>query len=565
MSTRDELHSIWTGLYPEGDERFDRFWTWLEETKQEHFSDGATGPSDWFRDAVVYSTYVDLFAGDFGGMIERLDSLVDLGVTAIWLLPILDSPMRDQGFDVRDYTIIRPELLGGDEKAFERFVAAAHERDIRIIFDMPLNHCSDEHPLFLEARSDRKSPTRDFFIWADDDEGFPKARHLFKGLVDSNWEFDGKTEQYWFHRFYPFQPDLNFANPEVLALTTSILVHWKIRGVDGFRLDAIPFLWKEKGTDCENLRPTHAIVRFWRKALDHLRPDGLLLAEACQPPKLVVEYFGRGDECHGAYHFPLMPRIFRALAERRGDAIREALDPTVTPAIPDGCQWFTFLRCHDEFTLEMVSPEERRELYAHYCRDRRWDFREGEGISARLATLLKGNPARILQAFNLMLSLPGTPVIYYGDEYAGENDEASFREMSEKTGYPDSRFFVRGPLPWDAVDRHLADPHSKPYRVYHGLRDLIAMRREHPAFGRGELIWHHGDTELAERGLFAYHRAHGDEEILVVHNLSKEAIELAPEKDLAMESDRRDLLTDRVVRAEEAVVLPPYASWWLAR
>ena len=310
------LFNAWKELYPGlPDDLLREFIAELELTRAGlHL--GQMEP-EWYKEAVVYSLYVDLFNKDFRGLTDRLDYLQDLGVNCLWLLPILDSPMRDAGFDISDYRKIRPELAGLAmdaspeelDRIFRQFLDEAHKRGLRVIFDIATNHISDQHKWFLEARKSKDNPYRDFFIWSKDGKGFPGARIIFEGIEESNWKKDG--EEYYFHRFFDFQPDLNYRNPKVLIEISRNLLFWVERGVDGFRADAIPYIWKEEGTTCENLPKTHTVVKFFRGVLEAVRPGMLLLAEACQKPHEVVKYFGNGDECNAGYHFPLMPRCSR--------------------------------------------------------------------------------------------------------------------------------------------------------------------------------------------------------------------------------------------------------------
>jgi maltose alpha-D-glucosyltransferase / alpha-amylase len=359
-----QLRSLWQDLY--GSVKQAKLESFIDELKTAASVAPPPPPEGWFKSVVVYSLYVDLFNHDFSGLTARLSYLQSLGVTCIWLLPVLDSPMRDAGFDVRDYRKIRPELVGGLEsdkqQVFTQFVAAAHGLGIRVIFDVAINHTSEEHVWFQESRKGPDNPYRDYYIWSDTDTGYADARIIFKGMMESNWQ-KLVGQGYYFHRFFESQPDLNFRNPDVLLELCRVLLFWVKVGVDGFRADAVPYLWKQEGTNCENLPGTHAIVKFFRAVLDMVRPGTMVLAEACQPPHDVVAYFGEGDECHAAYHFPVMPRIYLAMAEGRAKPIFEQLALDVTPAIPDACGWFSFLRCHDELTLEMVTPDERRAIH----------------------------------------------------------------------------------------------------------------------------------------------------------------------------------------------------------
>ena len=393
---------------------------------------------------------------------------------------------------------------------------------MRVIFDIAINHTSIEHEWFRQSRSDAASPYRNYYIWNKDDKKYAKTRLLFKGMCPSNWEKDG--DAYFFHRFFEFQPDLNYRNPAVLAAMTRNFLYWIGQGVDGFRADAIPYLWKEDGTNCENLPKTHTIIKFFRAVLDAVRPGTLLLAEACQPPAEVVKYFGDGDECHAGYHFPLMPQIFKAIGQGSRAPIIDVLHEKVTPAILPQSQWFMFLRCHDELTLEMVTPEDRAYLHGRYCRDPRWDFRVGEGISARLAELLERDPQRIGLAYSIMLTLPGTPIIYYGDEFGKCNDEHYYNEMRALTGKNDTRYFVRGKIDWARVDHDLADPASFSAKVFDRIKTALNVRREHRAFGRGSLVWIPVFDQAGgeAQAILAYERKFDGERIVVVQNLSEQ-------------------------------------------
>ncbi|MEX1056803.1 MAG: alpha-amylase family glycosyl hydrolase, partial [Natronospirillum sp.] len=341
------LRTQWQEIYgSEHEASLEQLLTLLEQKRTLFAERPADHTPDWYRDAVVYSLYVDAYAGDFTGLTNKLDYLAELGVNTLWLLPILDSPMRDQGFDIRDFRAVRDDL--GGNSAFTRFIAAAHQKGIRLLFDMAVNHSSDQHPWFESARASKDSPYRDFYIWSDDTSRYSDARLIFKGMVPSNWEFNEATGDYFFHRFYAFQPDLNYRNPALLIAMIENFLFWKEQGVDGLRMDAIPFIWKEEGTNCEDLPTTHTILKLIRSALDYCQPGTLLIAEANMAPKQVVSYFGKDDECQAAYHFPLMPMFYIALAESTYHPIQQALSADVTPAIPDKSRWMSFLRCHDE-------------------------------------------------------------------------------------------------------------------------------------------------------------------------------------------------------------------------
>lgn len=561
MRQKDQLKRLWTSLYPTDDQKLlEAFFEILDHVPKPANNDSG----DWYKDAVVYSLYVDLYSKDFQGLTEKLDYIKGLGVNCLWLLPILDSPMRDAGFDIRNYDLIRHDLLGlpdgftkaQQEEVFGNFLAEAHQRGIRVIFDIAVNHLSDTHPWFQQALKDENSPYRDYFIWSKDTSKYGKARLLFKGMEDSNWEavHDG---WHYFHRFFSFQPDLNYRNPKVLIEMIQHFIYWQQMGVDGFRADAIPYLWKEEGTDCENLPNTHLIVKFFRAALDYVKPGTLLLAEACQKPVKVVEYLGDGDECHAAYHFPLMPMFYKAIAQQKPDAIVNILDTKVTPAIPDSAQWFTFLRCHDELSLELVyvSEEDRKYIHEQYCREPQWDFRVGEGISARLANLFEFDERRIGLAFSLMLSLPGTPVIYYGDEFGKENDQSFYEEMIRLTGKNDTRFLVRGKIDWTKRESQLSDPGTFQSRVFGRIRTMLKKRSEHAAFGRGILEF----VSTENPHILAYNRQFEHDKLLVVQNLSdhEQVLHAVMEQQEAV-----DVLTNKKVDLN-TLRLPAYGYLWL--
>lgn len=542
-----------------------QFLDFLKQAKQTYTPFFNEPSLDWYKDAVVYSLYVDLFNKNIQGLIEKLDYLETLGITCLWLLPILESPMKDAGFDISDYTKIRDSLTGGDEDVFDDFLLEAHKRGMRVIFDIALNHCSIEHPWFQEAISDKNSSKRDYFIWSDSQDKYKEARIIFKGLCTSNWEWESNTEQYYFHRFFAIQPDLNYRNPRVLLEMTKVLVNWKLRGLDGFRADAIPYIWKEEGTNCENLPKTHTVVKFFRAALDFIEEDTLLLAEACQPPKKVVEYFGDGDECNAAYHFPVMPRIYRSLAEQSNEAVQMALSPDFTPQdIPDNCQWMMFLRCHDELTLEMVTPEERKTLFDFYVKDPLWNFREGEGISARLATLFEENPKRIKLAYSIMFSLLGTPIVFYGDEFAKTNDMNFYTEQVELTKIKDSRYLVRGRINWDEVEDKLKGDNLAS-DIYTFMRMIIAARKAHPVLGRGSLEFLSvKDSEgKARTQVLAYNRSMEDDReknVTIIQNLSDQQIRTIPPVTI---SKNMDLLGTTIKINEETLTLAPYEFLWI--
>ena len=377
----------------------------------------------WFKHAVFYEIHVRGFfdgnadgMGDLRGVTDKLDYLEWLGIDCIWLLPMYPSPLGDGGYDIADFYDIHPDY--GTVEDFRAFVDAAHQRQIRVIADLVMNHTSSDHPWFQEARSSPDSPKRDWYVWSDTDDGYPDARVIFVDTEPSNWTWDPLAGQYYWHRFFSHQPDLNYENPEVQDEMLRVLRFWLDLGIDGFRLDAVPYLYEDEGTNCENLPRTHDYLKRVREEVDASYPDRVLLAEANQWPEDVVEYFGEGDECHMAFQFPIMPRMFMSLRREDATPMYEILERT--PSLPDNCQWGLFLRNHDELTLEMVTDDERDYMYAEYAKDPRMKL--NLGIRRRLAPLLDNGRDEIELMHAILFSLPGSPVLYYGDEIGmGDN------------------------------------------------------------------------------------------------------------------------------------------------
>src|SRR5579885_2591837 len=410
----------------------------------------------WYKDALLYELHVRAFSdsnedgmGDFRGLTQKLDYLQDLGVTAIWLLPFSPSPWRDDGYDIADYTDVHPAY--GTLRDFQHFLREAHRRGLRVITEIVVNHTSDQHPWFQRARrSPPGSRWRDFYVWSDRPDKYKDARIIFKDFETSNWAWDPVANAYYWHRFYSHQPDLNFDSPYVRQAVKEIADFWLDMGVDGFRLDAIPYLYEREGTNCENLPETHQYLRELRQHIDSKYPGRMLLAEANQWPEDAIAYFGAGDECNMAFHFPLMPRLFMAIRMEDRFPILEIMEQT--PAIPPNCQWAIFLRNHDELTLEMVTDDERDYMYRVYAHDRQ--MRINLGIRRRLAPLL-GNDRRRIELMNaLLFSMPGTPVLYYGDEI-GMGDNI----------YLGDRNGVRTPMQWSA-DRNAGFSRANPQKLY---------------------------------------------------------------------------------------------------
>ena len=488
----------------------------------------------WFKRAVFYEVLIRGFAdsngdgtGDIRGLIGKLDYLQWLGIDCIWLLPIYESPLRDNGYDISDYLKVLPEF--GDLGDFVQLVEQAHKRGMRIIADLVMNHSSDQHPWFQASRSDPTGPYGDYYVWSDTDELYSEARIIFVDTEKSNWTWDPERQQFYWHRFFSHQPDLNYDNPAVQSEMIEVLKFWLDLGIDGFRLDAVPYLYEREGTNGENLPETHDFLKRVRKEVDELYPDRVMLCEANQWPQDVVEYFGsNGDECQMAFHFPLMPRLFMAVRRESRYPITEIL--AQTPAIPDNCQWGIFLRNHDELTLEMVTDEERDYMYAEYAKDPR--MKSNIGIARRLAPLLENSRDQIELFTGLLLSLPGSPVLYYGDEI-GMGDNI----------YLGDRDGVRTPMQWSA-DRNggfsVADPQAMylplildPVYGYqalnvdaqmrsqssllHWTRKMLLVRREHPVFGMGS----YDELEASNPSVLAFCREFGDDKVVCVNNLSR--------------------------------------------
>ena len=494
----------------------------------------------WYKQAIIYQVHVRTFndsngdgIGDFPGLAQRLDYLQELGVNAIWLMPFFPSPLRDDGYDISDYHSVHPSYGTLDD--FKNFLAIAHDRGLRVIIEMVLNHTSDQHPWFQESRSSPDNPKRDWYVWSDTDSKYRGTRIIFLDTEMSNWAWDPISKSYYWHRFFSHQPDLNYDNPAVREEMWQVMKFWLEMGIDGFRLDAVPYLIEREGTNCENLPETHAIIKDLRKRMDDQFPGAMLLAEANQWPADLRPYFGEGDEFHMAFHFPLMPRMFMGVRLEDRKPITEILQQT--PEIPASCQWCLFLRNHDELTLEMVTDIERDYMYDIYAGDKA--MRLNLGIRRRLAPLLDNDRRRIELMNGMLMSLPGTPIIYYGDEI-GMGDNI----------YLGDRNGVRTPMQWSGgwnggfsnadPERLYSPPILNPVygypavnvlsqkRTQHSLlswmQHIIAIRRSNPVFGSGSIEF----LYPANHRILAYTRQLGKETILVVNNLSSaaQAVEL---------------------------------------
>jgi maltose alpha-D-glucosyltransferase/alpha-amylase len=525
----------------------------------------------WYKNAVFYEISVRAFKdsngdghGDLRGLTEKLDYLQILGVDCVWIMPIYQSPLRDDGYDISDYYNIAESFGTIDD--FKALIDAAHVRNIRIVMDLVLNHTSDEHPWFQASRSDRNSPYRDYYVWSDTDQKYKDARIIFLDTEPSNWTWDEKAGQFYWHRFYASQPDLNFDNPKVQDEMFNVARFWLDLGIDGFRADAVPYLFEREGTNCENLPETHAFLKTLRTFIDKNYPGRILLCEANQWPEDVRPYFGDGDEFNMGFHFPIMPRIFMAIKKGRIDDVVEILRRT--PPIPENCQWCTFLRNHDELTLEMVTEEERQWMWEQYAPDARMKL--NLGIRRRLSPLFDNDRRKIQLANSLLFTLPGSPIIYYGDEIG----------MGDNLDLPD-RNGVRTPMQWDKsinagfttgkpymelvegrlgyqhinVASQLADKNS----LFQSIRRMVNIRKQHPALGRGAMEW-----VITDNPSFAvYTRRYHDDDLLIINNLGSTAQSISLPFEL--HGDYVDLISNEVQIIGSLVTLQPYTYLWLKR
>jgi maltose alpha-D-glucosyltransferase/alpha-amylase len=528
----------------------------------------------WYKNAVLYQVYIRAFFdsnadghGDIHGLTEKLDYLKDLGVDCLWLMPFYPSPLKDDGYDIADFCSVHPDYGSLDD--FKSLLDAAHARGIRIITDLVLNHTSDQHPWFQAARMDRHSPYRDYYVWSDTPDKYGEARIIFLDTEKSNWTWDETAGQYFWHRFYSSQPDLNYESPAVRREITQVIRFWLDLGVDGFRVDAVPYLFERENTNCENLPETHTYLKELRTFIDAQYPGRILLCEANQWPADLRAYMGEGDEFQMAFHFPIMPRIFMALGRHERAPLEWVIENT--PPIPANCQWCIFLRNHDELTLEMVTPAERNWLWDTYAPEPR--MRLNLGIRRRLAPLLDNDRRRILLANSLLFTLPGSPIIYYGDEI-GMGDNIW---LSDRNG-------VRTPLQWDTsanagfstaapgklytppidappygpaevnINRARADAGS----LWHVLQRMIAVRKAQPALGDGQFTW----IPCDDPAIAAYARGAAGEQVWAIHNLADTSREIGLPSALPM----TDLFDQKVHSPTDGRItfrLEPYGYHWL--
>jgi len=488
----------------------------------------------WYQKAIFYEVNIQSFYdsngdgwGDLKGLTQKLDYFAALGVDCLWLLPFYESPMRDGGYDISDYCKVNP--LYGTLDDFKLLLAEAHLRDLKIVLDLVVNHTSDAHPWFKAARQDRKSPYHEYYVWSDTDQKYQDARIIFLDSEKSNWTWNEATGEYYWHRFYSHQPDLNYDNPAVLEEMERILDFWLALGIDGFRVDAVPYLVEREGTNCENLPETHEILKKMRRFVEEKYPGRVLLCEANQWPKDVVGYLSNGDEFQMAFNFPLMPRIFMALKQADAAPIQWAMEQL--PPIPSTCQWGTFLRNHDELTLEMVTEEERQYMWAQYAPDPR--YRLNLGIRRRLAPLLENDRRRIELAFSLLFSLPGAPFLYYGDEIGMGDDVTQFDRNGLRTPmqwddspnagfttaiHPYSPVIHSTEFPLSRVN--VAVQQSDPSSLWHLIRRMIELRHVHTVLHTPAFEW----VKCQEPGIAAFLRSDESEVLLAVHNLNASSV-----------------------------------------
>ncbi|MBZ5649269.1 MAG: maltose alpha-D-glucosyltransferase [Acidobacteriia bacterium] len=545
-------------------------------------TDASTRISDqdslWYKDAIIYELHVRAFQdsngdgmGDFRGLTQRLDHLEQLGVTALWLLPFYPSPLKDDGYDISDYTSIHPSYGTLDD--FRTFLDAAHTRGLKVITELVLNHTSDQHTWFQESRSSRDNSRRDWYVWSDSVDRYQQARIIFLDSELSNWAWDPVSRSYYWHRFFSHQPDLNFDCPAVREEMWKVMRFWLEMGVDGFRVDAVPYLVEREGTSCESLPETHEVLKSLRRRIDESFAGKILLAEANQWPSDVRPYFGDGDECHMAFHFPLMPRMFMAVRLEDRKPIIDILEQT--PQIPETCQWATFLRNHDELTLEMVTDEERDYMYDEYAKDK--SARLNLGIRRRLAPLMENDRRRIELMTSMLLSLPGTPIIYYGDEIGmGDNlylgDRNGVRTPMQWSGGWNAGFSTADPeqlysaLISNPVYGYQVVNRESQRRSEHSLlswtQHILGVRKSSRVFSRGSIEF----LSAANHRVLAYVRQWNNERVLVVNNLSSSA--------QAAELDLRHLagsipielfggsLFPRIGQAPYLLTLGPYQFYW---
>jgi maltose alpha-D-glucosyltransferase/alpha-amylase len=521
--------------------------------------------SNWYQEAVFYELYIRAYKdtngdghGDFRGAISKLDHIQSLGVNCVWILPHYPSPLKDDGYDVADYVGVHSDY--GTVEDFKAFVDAVHERGMKLVTDLVMNHTSDQHPWFQAARQDKNSPYRDYYVWSDTGKEYPETRIIFLDVEPSNWTYDEVAGQYFWHRFYSSQPDLNYDNPKVHEEMFNAVRFWMDMGLDGFRADAIPYLYEREGTNCENLPETHEFLKKLRQMVEEEYPGRPIIAESNMWPEDLLPYFGDGDECHMCFHFPIMPRLYQAI--KAGDKTPIVEITERTPQIPEGTAWLTFLRNHDELTLEMVTPEVRQWMWEQYAPEPR--MRLNMGIRRRLAPLLEHDKRRWLLIHGLFLTMPGTPIVYYGDEIG----------MGDNIWLPD-RHGCRTPMQWSAVKNagfsdadetyfpvhddytsvNVAAQEDDPDSYLNWTRFLIQTRQAQPALRRGDFAF----VPTMNKAVLAYTRSTDEQEILCMFNLTDEPQPAG----LHWEGERVDLLARDGGEKTANDPLQPFAAHWL--
>jgi maltose alpha-D-glucosyltransferase / alpha-amylase len=529
----------------------------------------------WYMNAVFYEVYVRAYCdstgdgnGDLRGLITKLDYIKSLGVDCVWLLPIYPSPLRDDGYDIADYYGVIPEY--GTVEDFKTLIDEVHQRGMYLIADLVLNHTSDMHPWFQEARRDRSSPYRDYYVWSDTDLKYQDARIIFIDTESSNWTYDEVAGQYFWHRFYSTQPDLNYDNPRVQEEMYNVARFWLDMGIDGFRADAVPYLFEREGTNCENLPETHEYLKKVRTFMDENYPGRILLCEANQWPEDVRPYFGDGDEFHMGFHFPVMPRIYMSIRLGQRYPLVWILDRT--PAIPEDCQWCTFLRNHDELTLEMVTEEERQWMWHEYAPEER--MRLNLGIRRRLAPLLENDRRRIELSKSLLFTMPGSPIIYYGDEIGmGDNiwleDRNGVRTPMQWENSPNAGFSSAEKLYAPVIDSeqfapdrvNVSDQDQDPNSLLNTIRHMVSVRKQYRAFSTHNFAW----VDAHNEAVAAYTRQTAGEHLMVLNNLSGEAQEVNVALPEGTEKVREILRDEEIALQGGRLVrtLEPYEYLWL--
>lgn len=566
------IKEIWKKLYPNtkiNQQLLDRYLDFLADYQKRFPQSPSPANPLWYKEARIYALYVDQFAKDFSGLIKRLDHLEKLGCNTLWLLPLLESPGLDQGYDVTNFEKVRDEL--GGNQGFLKLVVELQKREMHLIFDLPINHTSNQHPWFQKARVDKEGFYHHFYIWADKRENLAYYQDAFgqklpvsvvfphdpaHSDLDSsdprqNWVWDEVAGEYYYRTFYRHQPDLNYRNPEVLFEMAKVFAFWSVKGVGGFRVDATVHLWKEEGTSQENLPQTHLILQFFQATVEFLQPTTIFIAEAYQPLEKLLVYL-RPEECRLAYDFPRMIWLWHALITENSQTLAAYLKKN--PALNAPCQWVGLLRAHDELLLEGAPDKEREIIYKQLIK-KGLDFKKGRGVSGRLASFLNSDPKKILLAWALLLVQPVSPVIFQGDAEGAENNYDYYQAMKEATGENDTRFVNRGPMDWPRIDRELQEANTLTHKVYLGLQKMLKIWREYN-FGKARLEL----LKTNQKQIFACIREYQDKRAICLHNLGKTPVLTStPLSDLP----DCELLGQKVQQQQGKVFLPGYSFLWI--